>query len=172
MNMNESDSPLLVNYHGFVDSVWLEYVKTLTFQEDIYSSNSGRTIVPIALRIIPAGPGKHKREFVGIDKRIRKLFLRYLKCDPIIALVEKLESNSKIQEHRDSNGYGPLAYCVSSTEYFFGLKKDNGEQAVYRIRANQLISYPSKLVHWAWHETNEERYTLTGWKYTGRGLIR
>ena len=172
MNMSDSDSPLLVNLHGVLDSAWIEHIKTLPFQEDTYKSSSGRTIVPINYKIVPAGPGKHKRERALIDHRIQKFLIKFLKLNPVVGLVLKYQPGGRISQHRDGNGYGPKAFSVSSTDYFLGLRKDDGEQAVYRVGANQVISFPSKLVHWAWHETNEERLSIIGWTYNTWGFVK
>ena len=171
MDNNES-RPLLVNTLGVLDSVWVEHIKTLPFEKDDYRSSSGRTVVPINYKITPAGKGKHRRTKGIVDKRVHKFLLRYLKYNPLVGLVLKYQPGGQIDKHRDGNGYGPLAISVSSTDYYLGLRKDNGEQAVYLVRANQIISFPSKLVHWAWHDTNEERFAIIGWTYESWGVIK
>lgn len=162
----------LVNILGIVNPIWADYIRTLPFDEDDYRSSAGRTTLPINYKISPAGSGKHRRTKGYRNHRINCFLLKNLKHAPFIGLALNYEPRGKISPHRDGNGYGPLAISVSDTDYYLGLRKDDGEQAIYFVGAHQLISFPSKLVHWAWHKGDHERFALIGWHYDSRGYIK
>ena len=172
MNMSSSESSSVVNVHGVLNTAWIEYVKTLTFQKDNYKSSSGRTIVPINWDITPVGAGKHKRVRALVDQRIQKFLVKFLKTCYTVGLVLKYQPGGRINKHRDANGYGPLAVSVSSTDFNLGLQHEDGTEVIYNVGANQVISFPSKLVHWAWHDTYEERLAIIGWSYSSWSAIK
>ena len=169
--MSNSEHNSVVKYHGVLDSTWIEHVNTFSFQEDKYKSSSRRKVVPINWDITPAGPGKHTRVRARVDLRIQKFLVKFLKTCYTVGLVLKYQPDGRISKHRDGNGYGPVAVSVSSTDYFLGLQQEDGTETVYHVGANQVISFPSKLVHWAWHETNDERLVILGWSYSSWSAI-
>ena len=129
---------------GTIDSGAWDYISKLPFEKDNYLSTKGRKTYPINLKIIPAGPGKHRTTPARNDKRITDFLLRTgaLEAKGLFALILSYQPGGLINLHRDGNGYGPRALTVSSTDYFLQLGA-----TTYSVGANQIISFPSKTLH-------------------------
>ena len=76
-------------------------------------------------------------------------------------LAMKYQPGGEISLHRNSTGYGRIAYSISSCEFIFQL-----EDIKYRIPANNVISFPAKVPHAAYHIGDHERLVLCCWEFT------
>ena len=146
---------------GKVDAnseIW-SYVNQLPWEEDHFKSTSSRKVCHIGNKITYNKNGNIYEDGYQ-DDRISAFFSR-LNPSWGVGLAMKYEKGGIIGRHRDSTGYGRVAHSVSSCEFVFELEKRK-----YRIPANTVISFPTKVLHSAYHLGDCERTVLCCWEFT------
>ena len=150
--------PSIVGTVSEETGIW-DYVRQLPWESDHYKSTTKRTVCHIKKKIT-YNPNGNIYEEGYKDSRIAAFF-HHLNPDWGIGLALNYESGGKIGTHRDSTGYGRLAHSISSCKFIFELAGIK-----YRIPANKVISFPTKVPHAAYHIGNHERLVLCCWEYT------
>lgn len=160
MLLYKTDTIVRPSIVGKVDSdeIW-NYVANLPFERDHFKSTSSREVCHIGKKITYNRDGNVYQEGYK-DERISSFFSR-LNSDWGVGLAMKYEKGGRIGLHRDSTGYGIVAHSISSCEFYFEL--DNKK---YRIPANTVISFPTKVPHSAYHLGDCERFVLCCWEFT------
>ena len=150
--------PSIVGVVNPLSGIW-SYINNLPWEDDEYKSTKGRQVCHIANKVTYKVGGniyQHGHQ----DTRISNFFSR-LYPEWGIGLAMKYQPGGEIGLHRDSTGYGRIAYSISSCEFIFQL-----EDIKYRIPANNVISFPAKVPHAAYHIGDHERLVLCCWEFT------
>ncbi len=152
---------------GFIDpqsGIW-EYIQQLPFKIDTYKSTVNRKILPIKNEIKYNSKGNTYQPAYREDRI--EAFLSRIMPNWGTALALQYKPGGSILQHRDTTGYGITVASVSSCDYILKLDGTN-----YKVKGNQVISFPSKIPHAAWHETDEIRYTICCWELDTSKLTR
>ncbi|MEM1167505.1 MAG: hypothetical protein AAGJ08_00040 [Cyanobacteria bacterium P01_H01_bin.35] len=144
--------------------IW-DYLNQLPFKHDTYKTTVKRKILAIKTEIQYKYNGNIYLPGYR-DERV-EAFLSRIMPTWGTALVLRYEPGGKISPHRDTTGYGRTVCTVSSEPYILTL-----DTVHYKILANTVISFPSKTVHSAHHETNNTRLVLCCWEFDKSKLSR